>query len=371
MYSWTKCYVVAYNLIITWYSNVNFYGISAQNSCLQTNSENGLPFFRGYDEAGTGAPDRRIHHKHQAIIPSYKFNCCGNITEWGVDLNPDTESGTFNFIFQVWRPSPTVNITGCYSLVNDFFSSSISITSREPVARVVPPLHNQLQFLPGDVLGFYVEHHVGQSSYNNGVVQLGIDSSHTRLSEFVWHACIDITAAQTSQSGSCPYPIGTSGVLNSLTHAAPVISVSLTTAPCSNTPLPATITSFLSKYPTSTNLASTVTITSRSHTPVKTLVASPSFSISTNLVPTELSVMTSLHSHTVIVTTFSTFLSYPTSTNLTPTESYTTRMYSEGPSKFIAHNSSGGDISNSIHGSHLMPLMHYQILHYLHIVSLQ
>ena len=200
---------------------------SAESSCLQTNSEDGLPFFQGY-AGDAGRPGRRIQHQHQAIIPSYKFNCCGNIKEWGVDLNPVEENVTFNFDFQVWRPSPTVNETGCYSLVNNFIVRSISIPIQpesEHVARVTPSPQDRLQFQPRDVLGFYVESDGTSSNNDNGVVLLD-NGSHT--SELVWFGRIDVTA-QPSQSGSCPYPVGINGVLNSLTRAAPVISVGITT----------------------------------------------------------------------------------------------------------------------------------------------
>ena len=207
--------------------------------CLQTNSKNGLPFFQGYSGA-TGEPDRRIQHQHQAIITSYKFNCCGNITAWGVDLNPEEESARFTFDFQVWRPSPTVNEDGCYSLVNNFTVRSTSlaiIPAVSHVARVTPPPKSQLQFQPGDVLGFYVESHGTTSNNDNGVVLLG-NRSHT--SESVWFASI----AQPSQSaGSCPYPVGANGELTSLTNAAPVISISVTSYSCAEpqqTPSPTT-----------------------------------------------------------------------------------------------------------------------------------
>ena len=191
---------------------------TAQDSCLKTNGL-GLPVFQGYD----GGPDRRIHHQHQAIIPSYKFNCCGNITEWGVDLSPEREnkSKTFNFILQVWRPSPTIQTDSCYSLINDYRITSIVINQTGPVATVTPPPQNQLQFEPGDVLGFYVESHgSGSSDDDNGVIVLN-NGSHT--SELVWHGRI---TSLTSQSGGCPYRVGTSGLLSTSTHAAPVISIS-------------------------------------------------------------------------------------------------------------------------------------------------
>ena len=205
------------------------------NNCLQTNGEDGLPYFQGY-VGNRARPERRITHQHQAIIPSYKFTCCGNITEWGVDLSPAQENGTFDFDFQVWRPSPTVNETGCYSLVDNFFATSLSLPDqpeRDHVARITPLPLDYLQFQPGDVLGFYVESHDTTSDRDNGVVMLN-NGSHAN--ELVWYASID-TSAQASQFqyGSCPYPVGINGVLDSLTRATPVISVSLATYCCSHT----------------------------------------------------------------------------------------------------------------------------------------
>ena len=234
-----------------------------QNVCLQTNNEYGLPTFQGYGyhSGQPGAPARRIHHQHQAIISSYKFNCCGNITEWGVDLNPLSYSRnviTFDFDFQVWRPSPTINETGCYSLVDNLKVMSISIPSQlapsEHVARVTPLPQYQLHFQPGDVLGFYVESH-GEGSHpggddNNGVVLL---NSADYTSELVWYG----HASARRWSGSCPYPVGTSGVLSLSTHAAPVISIKITTTSC---PLnPATESSVISISITTSSCSPTTT----------------------------------------------------------------------------------------------------------------
>ena len=201
-----------------------------------TNNGNGLPPFsdEGYPSAGPGS---RIWHRHQAIIPSYRLNCCGNITEWGVDLNPDRTNARFNFIFQVWRPSPSVNVTGCYSLVDDFISTKIPIGNQPSpairVARITPSLTDQLQFQPGDVLGFYVESH-GEGSGprgdpNNGVALL---TSSSYASELVWYGSIGDATTQISQTDSCPYPVGYTGTLSSRTSAAPVISISITTYSC-------------------------------------------------------------------------------------------------------------------------------------------
>ena len=152
-----------------------------------------------------------------------------------MDLNPDGTSARFNFIFQVWRPAPNVDVTGCYSLVDDFISTNIPIGIQPSptirVARITPSLADQLQFQPGDVLGFYVESHgEGPGSggdANNGVALL-ISSSYS--SELVWYGSIGDATTQISRTDSCPYPVGTS--LGSQTRAAPVISISITTYSC-------------------------------------------------------------------------------------------------------------------------------------------
>ena len=149
-----------------------------------------------------------------------------------MDLSPDRNERhqTFNFILQVWRPSPTMR-NNCYSLVNDHRITSTIISDDLRVARVAATQpQEQLQFQPGDILGFYVESHGGGSqpggNDDNGVVLLN-NGSHT--SELVWHGSI---ASRTSRSGSCPYPVGIDGVLTSTTHAAPVISISAMVTTC-------------------------------------------------------------------------------------------------------------------------------------------
>jgi hypothetical protein len=70
-----------------------------------------------YTNALGGYPT--IRFQQQAIIPTYELVCCGNITEWGVDVHPVT--GTvpvvYSLDFQIWRSSPTADDstgTGCY-----------------------------------------------------------------------------------------------------------------------------------------------------------------------------------------------------------------------------------------------------------------
>ena len=94
----------------------------------------------------------------------------------------------FDFDLQVWRPSPTEthDQRGCYSLLDNFSVESILPPQKitDHVARVTPLPHNQLQFKPGDVLGFYVESSGTVSDYDNGVVLLN-NSHYTRKIPFL------------------------------------------------------------------------------------------------------------------------------------------------------------------------------------------
>ena len=197
----------------------SLFNLSAAQVCLQTGSGDGLPTFQDYRDGQT--EDNRITREHQAIIPSYRFYCddmCGNITEWGVDVFPDGRryDEEYTLDLQVWRPSPTVDDStgaGQYSLVGNNRFTSISLSDR--VAIVTPSPQDYIQFQPRDVLGFYVDGDVGD---NDGVVVL---TSSSFTSEVVWFASIAPTLA-TSQT---TYSIGSSGDLDTLTRAAPVISI--------------------------------------------------------------------------------------------------------------------------------------------------
>ena len=174
---------------------------------------------------GYGSSGYEIAYQQQAIFPHYQLNCCGNITVWGVDLNPAgaNRNGRYSLDLQVWRPSPTVNEstgTGCYSLVGNNKFTSISSLIFPGVAIVTPSPQDYISFQPGDVLGVYVED--VSVTTTDGVVVL--TTSPFDSSGYVWYASI---AATTSQNGACPYSVGSSGVLDSLIRGAPVISISI------------------------------------------------------------------------------------------------------------------------------------------------
>ena len=96
-----------------------------------------------------------IPELHQAIIPSYRLTCCGNITEWEVDVGGGGHDMVYTLYLQVWRPSPTVQTTGCYSLVGNNRFTSVPLFNQ--VAVVTPLSEARIKFQPGDVLGFSLE----------------------------------------------------------------------------------------------------------------------------------------------------------------------------------------------------------------------
>jgi hypothetical protein len=97
--------------------------------------------------------------------------------------------------------------------------TSISLTN--DLAIVTPAPQDYIEYQPGDVLGFYVEN---AARGHNGIVLRTSPSWLT--SELVWFASITGTA-KTSMSGDCPYSVGSDGVLDTSTRAAPVISIAI------------------------------------------------------------------------------------------------------------------------------------------------
>ena len=193
------------------------YKLLYSEQCLQSRANSGdvLPDFKDYD---TESGITRINRSQQAIVPLYKFQCCGNITGWEVDVEPDGRKHrtAYDLDLQVWRPSPTVGDStteSCvYSLVKNNPFTSSSLVNKD--FSVTPPPGDYIQFQPGDVLGFYVER---AGANNEGVVALttGSYSSYS-----VWLGSI------ASPNMNTIVTIGNNGGLSSLLHGAPVITIS-------------------------------------------------------------------------------------------------------------------------------------------------
>ena len=197
-----------------------------KGECLWTNNRHTPPFlFGGY--SGTG---EELKQREQAIFTSYKLNCCGNITTWGIDVHPGHHQlgskdrrGKYTIDFQVWRPSPTVkeslDDSGCYSLVGNNRLSAISNIVFPGVAIVTPSPQDYIAFQPGDVLGVFVEE---ASLADDGAVML---TTRPYTDEVVWYGSIPPSMATSRNGAGCPYSVGTEGVLNTSINAAAVISI--------------------------------------------------------------------------------------------------------------------------------------------------
>ena len=174
------------------------------------------------DYRGSDFRTETIPELHQVIVPSYRFACCGNITEWGVDVHPggSNHEMVYTLDLQVWRPSPAVQTTGCYSLVGSNRFTSVSLIDQ--VAMVTPMPEMRINFQPGDVLGFSLENTDGS---DGGVVLLMESGDQGYETEEVWYADASNPVIGNRE---CPYPAGTQSgrMLNTFTSAAPVISVS-------------------------------------------------------------------------------------------------------------------------------------------------
>ena len=182
--------------------------------CLEVGNGNGLPRFQNYGYNGVA----RITLHHQAIIPSYEFTCCGNVTEWGVDVEQrgGKDNRMYTLDLQVWRPSSTTvddsTGSGQYILVGNNRFTSISLSNN--VAQVTPSPRDQIQFRSGDVLGFFVEE---ARDDNRGV---NVITTAEFTSETVWYASV-----ATLHVIGCPVSAGSSGALNTQFRGAPVVSI--------------------------------------------------------------------------------------------------------------------------------------------------
>ena len=161
----------------------------------------------------------------QAIVTSYYFQCCGDVTAWMTHVQPGGgrhDDGQYSITFQVWRPSPTVGSdgTGCYSLVGQ--NPFISITRDEFTSRVIsatPEPTNIISVQPGDVVGYYA---VSEDGGRQGIQH---DSRVDSILVFY-------NENQVIQGpDSCPISVGLGGALSSSLSAAPLLTAIISKSP--------------------------------------------------------------------------------------------------------------------------------------------
>ena len=193
--------------------------------------------------------------RFQAIVPAYRFNCSGRVTEWGACVYPGGSRDEQYYIqFQVWRPTGT---EGCYELVgyniplddaNETernISDSGTIIEREgflsPPGNRDSPLHRcvvlpvreskQIDFMAGDVVGYYVDHFKDANDRNDGGIQW-IEDSVVEV-YFIDGLSREDIKSQYALNGpnptECGFPVSDSNLytLRDSSSHAPIISVSM------------------------------------------------------------------------------------------------------------------------------------------------
>ncbi len=188
--------------------------------CLQA-TDGALPEFI---RPGGGGGDRFNSEPVQAIIPSYQFNCYGEITEWRAFVegsgNGHFGSQPYTISFQVWRPDST---SSSYTMIgiNHFPSiplanPSVPDDTNRGIVTGVPPESERIEVQPGDVVGFYLE-----SSRDNDDDGIQFDRDNSYTSETVW---FDGSLRCSVLDPPCVY---SADDFDSTTNRAPLITVTV------------------------------------------------------------------------------------------------------------------------------------------------
>ena len=165
----------------------------------------------------------RLPNGRQAIVTSYQFQCCGDITAWQTYVEPSGgryENGAYTIHFQVWRPSPTVGSdgAGCYSLVGENRFTSITFSNRGPISETPEP-SNIISVQPGDVVGYYVLSNRG----DNGGIQMDFDGDSINIYYNEDNGGNPISLGPDS----CQVRAGENGVLTESISVAPQLSIDI------------------------------------------------------------------------------------------------------------------------------------------------
>ena len=169
----------------------------------------------------------RLPSGSQAIITTYQFGCCGDITAWQTYVQPGGgkhRDGVYDIFFQVWRPSPTVQDNGCYSLVGENRFTSIHLGDDGLVSKTPKP-SNIISVQPGDVVGYYTFSR--DDPDNSGSQGIQLDTDYT--DDIVWYLADFTPDSITLEATNCPLPVGDGPdrILTSSTNAGPVLSASI------------------------------------------------------------------------------------------------------------------------------------------------
>ena len=182
--------------------------------------------------------------RFQAVVPAYTFQCSGRVTEWRACVLPGGSRDEQYYIqFQVWR---STGIDGCYDLVgsNSPLDDEDSEEFLSPPGDSDDPLHRcvvlpvsesqQIEFQPGDVIGYYVDHFRDGQDRNNGGIQWIEENDDVVVyyrdnlprEDIKSQYAIGITNMNPS---ACGFPTENSNLhsLSNIASSAPIISLSI------------------------------------------------------------------------------------------------------------------------------------------------
>ena len=135
--------------------------------------------------------------------------------------------------FQVWRPSSSVGVDGCYSLVGENTFTDVIATRDGQISKTVPQA-KVIHVEPGDVVGYYTRTR-GDSDGGGGASDEGggaNDNAGIRLDESygedrVWYHTNTEEDPLMNAGPACPFPVGSDKILRSLVNAAPMFSIDM------------------------------------------------------------------------------------------------------------------------------------------------
>ena len=173
---------------------------------------------------GGGGEERFEVTPVQVIIPSYQFDCYGQVTEWRAYVEGSGgghfDNQPYSITFQVWRPSSPPD--GQYTIVglNDFSPISLADpgTADRGIVTGIPLESERIEVQPGDVVGFYLE---SSRSTGDGIqFAKPSDNASPYAAETVWFG----STRCSTLDPPCVYSVDD---FSSMTNLAPLITVTV------------------------------------------------------------------------------------------------------------------------------------------------
>ncbi len=164
---------------------------STAQECVRANSDgaDSLPIF---GDPGKVAPRIEVN-PIQVIIKSYEFHCCGKVGGWAAYVEPGggiQTNGVYSINFQIWRPMGDNR----FVKIGDNSFPSLTLTDFSLIEET-PSNSEQLDFQPGDVVGYYLE----QAGDNNGGLRNIFPYRRSRRTEECLHGVIYIRYTHISE----------------------------------------------------------------------------------------------------------------------------------------------------------------------------